>query len=288
LGDGIVIQKKINIVPYLFILPATLLIFLFKVYPIFISFVESFKNNGKWSMEVYKRVFGDLSFWNSLWVTIKLNLVLIPIQVTIGFIVAMLVNAAVKGVGIFRTIFYLPVTISLTTATLLWNLMFNPNSGIINSLIGTMNIPPQGFLIDKNQALWCIVVIAIWKGVGYLMMFFLAGLKNIDNGIYESAKIDGSDWITTLIRITFPLIRRVILFVLVLDTMANILLFVPMQIITQGGPEGSTNVLMMEAYRSIFRFNDRSRGAVIFTVLIFIIAVICVVLFRMLNEKDDK
>jgi len=281
------VQKKINIVPYLFILPAVFLILLFKVYPIISSLVESFIYNGRFSLRVYKRVLNDLTFWSSLWVTIKLNLVLIPIQVTIGLIVALLVNVTIKGIGIFRTIYYLPVTISLTIATLLWNLMFNPNNGIINSLIGIINIPRQGFFIDKNQALWCVVVIAIWKGVGYLMMFYLAGLKNIDSGIYESVKIDGAGWFATLVKITLPLIKRVILFIFVLDTMANILLFVPMQMVTKGGPEGTTNVLMMEAFRSIFSYNDRPRGSVIFTVLIFLIAIICIFQFKLLNEKEE-
>jgi ABC-type sugar transport system permease subunit len=280
------IQKRIDVTPYLFILPAVFLILLFKVYPILNSLIESFIFNGNFSLRVYKRVFSDLSFWSSLWITIKLNIVLIPIQVTIGLVVALLVNVIIKGIGIFRTIFYLPVTISLTIATLLWNLMLNPNNGIINSIIGIFNIPRQGFFVDKNQALWCVVVIAIWKGAGYLMMFFLAGLKNIDGGIYESVKIDGAGWFTCLFKITLPLIRKVILFIFVLDTMANILLFVPMQMVTKGGPEGSTNVLMMEAYRSFFLYNDRPRGAVMFTVLIFLIAIICVFQFKLLNEKD--
>ena len=281
------VQKRINLTPYLFILPAVFLIFMFKVYPILSSLIESFIHNGRLSLRAYNRVFNDLSFWSSLWVTIKLNLVLIPVQVSIGLIIALLVNVNIKGMGFFRTIFYLPVTISLTVATLLWNLMLEPNSGVINSFIGIFGIPRQGFLVDRNQALWSIVVICIWKGVGYLMMFFLAGLKNIDSGIYESVKIDGAGWFSTLFRITLPLIKRVILFVFVLDTMANVLLFVPIQLITRGGPEGSTNVLMMEAYRSIFMFNDRSRGAVIFTVLIFLIAIICVLQFKLLNEKDE-
>ena len=143
-------QKNTNIAPYLFILPAIFLILLFKVYPIFFSLVEGFIYNGRLSLRVYRRVFSDLSFWNSLWVTIKLNLVLIPIQMSIGLIVALLVNIAIKGIAVFRTIFYLPVTISFTIAALLWSLMLDPNNSIINSLIGVFNIPKQGFLIDKN------------------------------------------------------------------------------------------------------------------------------------------
>ena len=120
----------------------------------------------------------------------------------------------------------------------------NPDNGVINSFLNFLGIPSQGFFVDKDQAIWCIVLVATWKGVGYWMMFILAGLKNIDTAIYESAKIDGAGWLTTIVKITLPLIKKVLLFVCVANTTSNILLFVPMQVITDGGPQSSTNVLM--------------------------------------------
>jgi ABC-type sugar transport system permease subunit len=120
------------------------------------------------------------------------------------------------------------------------------------------------------------------------MMFLLAGLKNIDTSIYESAKIDGANWFLTIIKITLPMIKRVLLFVFVANTSTNILLFVPMQMITMGGPEGSTNVLMYEAYKSAFKFADRPRSAVMVTALLLVIIVICLGQFKLLNEKDSK
>jgi ABC-type sugar transport system permease subunit len=280
-------KKKFFILPYLLILPAFLLILIFKAYPIFSTLIDGFRNRGAWTLSVYKRVFGDLVFWNSLWITIKVNLIMIPFQIFISLILAIIVNVMIRGIGIFRTIFYLPVTISLTVATILWNLMLNPNNGVINSLLGLFSIPPQGFLIDKNQALWSIVIIASWKGCGYWMMFLLAGLKNIDSSIYESARIDGASFVKTIVSITLPMIKKALLFVFVANTTANVLLFVPMQMITMGGPEGSTNVLMYEAYKSAFKFADRQRSAVMVTVLLFIIVIVCIGQFKLLNEKDD-
>jgi ABC-type sugar transport system permease subunit len=282
-----VTKKRIIFLPYMLILPAFFLILLFKAYPILSTLVEGFRSRGAWTFSVYRRVLADPSFWNALWITVKINLVMIPFQISISFCLALLVNVTVSGIGIFRTIFYLPVTISLTVATILWDRMFSPNSGIINSLLGIINIPPQGFLISKAQALWSIVAIASWKGCGYWMMFLLAGLKNIDGSIYESATIDGANFLTTVTRITIPMLKKIFLFVLVANTTANVLLFVPMQMVTQGGPEGSTNVLMYEAYKSAFRFADRPRSAVIVTVLLLIIVMVCVFQFRLLNDKDD-
>ncbi|MDR1949974.1 MAG: sugar ABC transporter permease [Spirochaetaceae bacterium] len=280
-------RRKVNILPYLLILPAFVLILIFKAYPIFSTIIDGFRSRNAWTLSVYQRVFTDSAFWNALWITIKINLVMIPFQVFISFLLALLVNVTVKGIGIFRTIYYLPVTISLTVATILWNMMVSPNSGVINSLLGIVHIPPQGFLIDKDQALWTIVVIASWKGCGYWMMFLLAGLKNIDPSIYESARIDGANFVKIILRITLPMIRKVLLFVFVANTTANVLLFVPMQMITMGGPDGSTNVLMYEAYKSAFKFADRPRSAVMVTVLLLIIIIICIGQFKLLNEKDD-
>jgi len=280
--------NRFNYIPYLFILPAFILILLFKAYPIYKTIIDGFKNDGMWTFSVYKRVFSDMSFWNSLWISIKINLIMLPLQIILAFCMALLVNVDIKGVGIFRTIYYLPVTISLTIATILWNLMLSPNNGVINSMLGIINIPPQGFLISKSQALWSIVVIASWKGVGFWMMFILAGLKNIDSGLFESAKMDGARYLTVLFKIVIPMIKKVLLFVIIADTIGGMLLFAPVQLITKGGPEGSTHVLIYEAYNAAFLFGDRPRAAVIVTVLLIIIIIIVVIQFKFLNGKDDS
>lgn len=277
-----------RLLPYLLILPALVLIVVFKLFPIVSTLRESVMVDGGATASVYQSLAHDPTFWNSLWVTIKFNLVITPLQILLAFVLAMVVNSTVKGIGAFRTVIYLPITISLTVATILWNMMLSPNNGIVNSVLGIFGIAPQGFFTDKNQALWSIVLIASWKGVPYWTMFILAGLKNIDRSIYESVKIDGAGWWTTVTRVTIPLIRRVLLFVFVANTTANVLQFVPMQMITQGGPEQSTNVLMFEAYKSAFKFVDRPRSAAIVTVMLVIIAVVCVLQFRFFSDRDDK
>lgn len=281
------LSKRMRFLPYVLIAPAFLLICVFKLYPIVITIAESFWVDGSLTVDVYKKLFGDSSFWNSFWITIKMNLVMIPLQVALAFIVALLVNKTLKGIGIFRTIFYLPVTISLPVACLIWNVMMNPNMGVINSILNVLGIPSQEFFINKSQALWCIVLVATWKGVGYWMMFILAGLKNIDPVLYESAKIDGANWYQTIFRITIPLLKKVLLFVFVANTTANLLLFAPMQIITGGGPQESTNVLMFEAYRAAFKYGDRPRSSAIVVILLVMIVIISLFQAAVLNEKDE-
>ncbi len=278
---------KVKSLPYILILPAFILIVVFKIYPIISTLLESLFVKGTFTLDTYGTLFNDVTFWKSLWVTIKINIVMIPLQIFIAFCLALLVNTTVTGIGVFRTVFYLPVTVSLTVSTIIWNLMLSPNNGVINSIIAVFGLPQQDFLVSKSQALWCIVLIATWKGVGYWMMFILAGLKNVDASIYESAKIDGANWLKTVVKITIPLVKKVLLFVFVANTSVNLLLFVPMQIVTQGGPEGSTNVLMYEAYKSAFKLADRPKSAAIVTVLLVLISIICAIQFKLMSDKKE-
>lgn len=279
---------KSKALPYLFIAPTCILILIFKIAPIFSTLLEGFTFNGEYSLKTYQYLFEDPQFWKSLWITIKFNLIITPVQILFALGLALLVNVTLKGIGFFRTIIYLPVTISMTVATVLWNMMLKPDNGIFNSILSSFGIQSQGFLTDSKQALWCIVVIATWIGVGYWMMFILAGLKNIDESVYEAAKVDGANWLTTTAKITLPLIKNSLLFVIVADTTTNLLLFAPMQLITKGGPMGSTNVLMYEAYKSAYQFADRPRSSAIITILLLIIIAVCVVQFKLLSEKKEE
>ena len=282
---GVYIKNKW--LPYLLILPTIILICIFKIYPIIDSVIQGvLSTEGSFTLENYKLLFADKTFWNSLWVTLKFNLIIIPLQIIIAFIMAMIVNVKVRGIEIFRTVFYLPFCISLTIATVIWQMMLNVNNGVINSVLGILGIRPIGFLIDKKWALLSIVLIASWRGCAYWMMFILAGLKGIDTAVYESAKIDGSGFFSTLFRITIPLLKNTLLFVVIANTTANFLLFAPIQIATDGGPQGSTNVLMYEAYKSAFKYSNRPRQACIVTILLVIVVLVCFVQDKCLKEKE--
>lgn len=282
---GVYIKNKW--LPYLLILPTIILICIFKIYPIIDSVIQGvLSTEGSFTLENYKLLFADKTFWNSLWVTLKFNFIIIPLQIIIAFIMAMIVNVKVRGIEIFRTVFYLPFCISLTIATVIWQMMLNVNNGVINSVLGILGIRPIGFLIDKKWALLSIVLIASWRGCAYWMMFILAGLKGIDTAVYESAKIDGSGFFSTLFRITIPLLKNTLLFVVIANTTANFLLFAPIQIATDGGPQGSTNVLMYEAYKSAFKYSNRPRQACIVTILLVIVVLVCFVQNKCLKEKE--
>lgn len=277
-----------KVLPYLMLAPALIFILIFKIYPMISVSVGSFFRDGNFTFRTYEILFKDKTFWNSLWVTLKMNIVIIPLQVLISLFLALLVNNTVKGIGVFRSIYYLPVTMAISVASVTWSLMMNVNNGVFNSILSIFGIESQGFFTDPKQALWCIIIMASWKGCGMWMMYLLAGLKGVDTAIYESARLDGAGYFTTLTQITLPLIKRTMLFVLVANTTSNMLLFAPSKLITEGGPRNSTNVLMYEVYKSAFRNGNMSRAGAITAILLVIIMITVICQFKMMNANEDE
>jgi len=273
--------------PYLLLIPVMIFAVVFKIYPIFYSFYRSFHFNGELSLKTYAGMFGDTAFWNALWITIKFNIIMIPLQIVISFIMAMLVNLTIKGIGVYRSLMYLPVTISMPVAAICWSMILNYNSGVVNSfLIQFFGMERQGFFNDANQAFWCVIILCSWKGCGYWMMFFLAGLKGIDGSLYEAAKVDGAGFFARLFQITIPLLKKTTLLITVANTSINLLLFAPMKLITNGGPSGTTNVLMFESYMQAFRYGNYEKGSAITSVLVVLTLLIVFFQFKVMNEKD--
>ena len=276
-----------KVLPYLMLAPALIFILVFKIYPMISVSIGSFFRDGKFTFQTYRILFKDKTFWNSLLVTLKMNVIIIPLQVFISMILALLVNNNVKGIGVFRSIYYLPVTMAISVASVTWSLMMNVNNGVFNSILSIFGVKSQGFFTDPKQALWCIIIMASWKGCGMWMMYLLAGLKGVDTSIYESARLDGAGYFTTLTKITLPLIKRTMLFVVVANTTSNMLLIAPSKLITEGGPQNSTNVLMYEVYKSAFRNGNMSRAGAITAILLVIIMITVIGQFKMMNTSDE-
>ncbi len=273
--------------PYLLILPALNFALIYRIYPIFYSFFRAFHFKGALSFQTYLNLFQDKNFWSSLWITVKMNLVMIPLQIVISFLLALLVNASLRGIGIFRSLYYLPVTISMPVAAICWSMILNYNSGVVNSMLTSFfGLERQGFFNDANQALWSVILLCTWKGCGYWMMFFLAGLKGIDTSLYEAATMDGAGYFRRLFSITIPMLKKTTLFVTVANTSVNLLLFAPMMLITNGGPSGTTNVLMYEAYRQAFKYGNYDKGSAITSVLVVLILAVVFLQFKLMDEKD--
>lgn len=162
-----------------------------------------------------------------------------------------------------------------------------PDNGLLNSLLSLFGIPGQPWLTSPDQALWAMIIIASWVGVGYWSLFLLAGLYGINDAVVEAAKLDGAGYFRTLFSVRLPMIKGPLLFVLVADTSVNLLLFAPVQMLTSGGPENTTSLVMFDIYRNAFVFNDLPLAAAETVVLIILVLTVVALQFRLLRNSGD-
>ncbi|MFZ7942530.1 carbohydrate ABC transporter permease [Neobacillus sp. 19] len=278
--------------PYLFLFPALIGLLLFKIYPIISAFIQSlFKMEFLNGVEKfvglgnYLSLFSDPVFWNSIKVTLWFNLLINPLQIILAFGLAILLNSKIKKIAFFRGINFIPVAVSIPTACILWEIMLSPEQGVVNSILVSLNMSPQPFLTDSSQALESIIAISSWRGIGYWALFFLAGLQELPKSLYEAAAIDGANRWRQFINITYPMMKRTLTFVAVAVTVANMLLFSPMYILTGGGPQQSTNVLMVESYNSAFLYSDMGRASSIVVIILLITLVVIGFQFKFFRAK---
>ena len=235
----------------------------------------------------YDALFGDPNFLHTIATTLLFNVIINPLQVVLALLVAVLLTQQIPVVGLWRTLLFVPVTIPIVGSCIAWGAAFDPQ-GPLNALLSAAGIGSQPFLTSPRQALLCIIVVASWIGIGYWMMFLIAGLQAVPGELYEAAKLDRSGPITTFFLITLPLLRRQLLFVLVADTVANFVLFVPVQLLTNGGPQNSTNLLMFNAYQTTFTYGSRNQGAAEVIILTAIMLFFVVLQFRLLRDEEGS
>ena len=290
-------RRREERVAYLFLLPALAGLALFRVYPIVEALIGSLYNEvftlqGPHTVFVglgnFATLLRDPVFWTSLWVTLKLNVVINPMQVVLALLLALMVNRSTRTIKLYRVLVLVPIGVSLPVATILWRLMLDPNAGFVNALLAFVGLPQQPFYTSAGQALWSIILIANWKGVSYWMVFVLAGLQGVPGELLEAAAIDGAGPFQRFASVTLPLLRRPLLFVLVADTIINFVMFVPMYLLTGGGPSNATNVLMYQAYKAGFAFGDMGQALAMVSILLALILLVVAVQFRLFEVEAGR
>ena len=269
-----------------FLAPALVTLILTRLAPAVDTLIASLRDGGAWTLANYAEL-GATTFREAVVTTVVFNVIINPAQVLVSYALAVVLSQRLPAVGLWRTLVFLPMAVPPAVSTVVWGIWFRPGDGIVNSLLGVVGLPDQPFLTSPGQALYVIMVIASWIGVGYWMMFLIAGIKNVPAEMVEAAAIDGAGWWRRLITIVTPMVRRQLSFVLVAATVANFLLFVPVQVLTRGGPAGSTNLVMYEAYTQAFVFNDPGPAFAQITVLVALVAVIVAVQFRLMSGPRE-
>lgn len=282
---------KLKIEPFLYLFPAALIFVAFTYYPFFKTIYMSLfitdpqgRLNNFIGFKNYFDLFTSTVFLNSLYVTFKFVILTVPFSIIISFILAILGNIKIKGRMLFRTFYALPLSISSASAAVIWTLLFNPSIGFVNYLLELFGIPSIGWLTDTRWGIVAVSIVTIWLNIGMNFIFILAGLQNIPKDLYESAEIDGANVLLKHIKITIPMLSPTLFFVTVVDIINAFQQFGVINIMTQGGPVDSTNVLVYSIYREAF-FNFRFGIASAESIILFVILLILTLLQFRIGER---
>ncbi|WP_431277831.1 carbohydrate ABC transporter permease [Leifsonia poae] len=269
-----------------FLLPALIGLLILRIIPTVEAIGTSLTNKvGTVSFSNFGYVFTDPTFLNALKVTLLFSIVINPIQIALALWLAVVLTKRVPGVGIWRTLILLPIAVPQIVSAIVWGVLFRPD-GPINGILESLGIAPVPWLVSPSTALLSIMIICTWVGVGYWMTFLVAGIKDIPSSLYEASELDGAGGWKQFLYITLPGLRRPLLFVLVADTVANFLVFAPVRILTQGGPQGSTNLIMNFIFERAYVLADPAGAAAATIVLVLIVVCVVGVQFRLLPGKD--
>jgi len=219
----------------------------------------------------------DPVFIQSLWNTLLFVLAVVPLQVGLSLLMALLINADVKGKIIFRTVYFTPVVTSMVVVSLIWIFLLNKDYGLINTYLETLSfglIEPIDWLGNPEYALIAIVVVSAWQGAGFQMLIFLAGLQSIPTMLYEAASLDGASKWNQFRYVTLPGLKNTITFVVISTSIAAFGLFTQVHVMTSGGPVNSTSTVMYHVVKKGFKEQDIAYGSAISVIYFLIILAI--------------
>lgn len=283
-------------IAYLFILPFMVLYVLFTFLPILQNFWISLHN---WDvigtniqfigLQNYERILQDRLFWSSLQNTIFFAALAGPGLIAVGLALALLLNQPVRGIGLFRTLFYMPNILSVTVVGLVFARVFAPGErGLVNSVLVSLGLEPASWLLDANMAMPTVAITKIWWSVGFNMLIFLAGLQDISKDLYEAAKVDGANAWVRFRHITLPGLRRPMLFVLVLQIISSIQVFPLIEVLTGGGPAGATRPLVMYLFERTFDYWQFGYGSALAFILFILLFTISVFQIWFFNRGEER
>lgn len=271
---------------YLYILPWMLGFLVLQLYPIIMSLYYSFTDYSFGSqysflglgnyIEIFTK---DKEVTDSLLTTFKFVLMSVPMKLLSALIVAIILNQSIRGMNLFRTVYYLPSILGGSVAVaILWRHLFTLD-GVVNTALNALGLPSIGFLTDPNVALTTISMLSVWQ-FGSSMIFFLAALKQVPQSLYEAAKIDGAGRIRSFFRITIPLISPMTLFNLIMQMINAFQEYTAPAVITGGGPMKRTQVLAMTLYQDAFTYRQMGYASAISWIMFIIILILTLIIFK--------
>ncbi len=264
-------------VPYLFLAPALLVLAVFFFLPFFESFYISTLD---YSNDIYNPTFIGLAnytalfksslFWKTMLNTVIYLVIAVPLLVVLPLIIAIVINQKIRLINFYRVSIYLPVVVSIVVAGIAWKWLYADN-GILNYLVSLFGISKIGWLTDPNFALYSVIAVTVWKGLGYYMMIYLAALTSVPNDLYEAADIDGANLWQKHLAVTIPHLLPAIALVSIISSISAMKVFVEIYVMTQGGPLNSSMTVVYYIYQKAFENLDLGYASACGVVLMLII-----------------
>ncbi|MGM0274731.1 carbohydrate ABC transporter permease [Enterococcus sp. AZ080] len=287
------LKRKNTLIAWSFIAPNFIGFLIFTLVPVVFSLILAFMKWDSFStpefvgLQNFTRMLSDDTFWLSLKNTFLYTIGVVPVTLVCSLGLAILLNQKIKGVKFFRTAFFFPYVTSLVAIAVVWSMLFHPTMGPINQFLRVVIENPPGWLSSSDWALTAIIIVSVWRGMGYYMILYLAGLQGISKELYEAAAMDGANKWKQFIHITVPALRPTTFFVTIMLVINCFKIFDLVQVMTDGGPGRATNVLVYQVYSEAFVKFNFGYASAIAMVLFVIVLVITVIQFKW-NQIREK
>lgn len=263
--------------PYLFLLPAIIILLVFFFIPFFQTVILSFQN---YSNDIYNASFAGLQnyveiihnpiFYKVMWNTLLYLVVAVPILVIFPLFLAILINQKIKGITLYKILIYLPVIVSIVVAAIAFKWLY-AQDGILNYFMQILHLPSIGWLTDPKYAIYSVIIVTIWKGIGYYMMIYLAALMSVPKELYEACDIDGAGFLRKHLTVTVPHIMPTIALVTTISSISAMKIFAEIYVMTKGGPLNSTKTIVYYIYEKAFENLDLGVASAMAVLLLIIV-----------------
>ncbi|WP_270344560.1 carbohydrate ABC transporter permease [Enterococcus thailandicus] len=287
------LKRKNTLIAWSFIAPNFIGFLLFTLIPVVFSLILAFMKWDSFStpefigLKNFSKMMMDETFWISLKNTFLYTIGVVPLTLVCSLGLAILLNQKIRGVKFFRTAFFFPYVTSLVAIAVVWNMLFHPTMGPINQFLKLFIANPPGWVSSSQWALTAIIIVSVWRGMGYYMILYLAGLQSISKELYEAAAMDGANKWKQFVNITVPALRPTTFFVTIMLVINCFKIFDLVQVMTDGGPGRATNVLVYHVYNEAFvKFNFGYASAIAMILFVIVLA-ITVIQFKW-NQVQER
>ena len=277
---------------WLLLSPALVLLFAFTHYPALVTIINSFFTTPRGrrparfaGLDNFQQLIGDEVFWKVLWNNFLYALGTVPLSIALAIVMALWVNSKLHGRGFVRMAYFTPTVLPLIAVANIWMFFYTPGFGLIDQIRGLFGLPHLNLIGNPDTVLWAMMVVAVWKEAGFFMIFYLAALQTIPLSLREAGAIEGAGGWYFFRRITFPLLMPTTLFVSVNAVINSFRLIDHIFVMTEGGPDNASSLLLFYIYETAFKYWDTAYGATLTVVLLVLLSVLAIGQFVFLDRK---